>query len=166
MENNIPKHALQENERGVIQLSDFRPSNLHPKAKARILMAMAGTLLVIFGCFYMLSISTFYFDPDLTTSEGLSNFFSNLVFFGYVVGSIFVILILWYVMIKDCPISPAAKINYDISHDKSMKGVRLVAAVASAVANKGTGDSIESVANAVDEYFTTEEQEATNGESC
>ena len=94
MENNIPKHALQENERGVIQLSDFRPSNLHPKAKARILMAMAGTLLVIFGCFYMLSISTFYFDPDLTTSEGLSNFFSNLVFFGYVVGSIFVILIL------------------------------------------------------------------------
>lgn len=69
-------------------------------------------------------------------------------------------------MIKDCPISPAAKANYEMSHDKSMRGVRLVAAVASAVANKGTGDSIESVANAVDEYFTTEEQEAINGESC
>ena len=69
-------------------------------------------------------------------------------------------------MIKDCPISPAAKINYEMSHDKSMRGVRLVAAVVSAVANKGTGDSIESVANAVDEYFATEEQEATNGESC
>ena len=166
MEDNTPKHAMPDNERGIIKLSDFRPANLHPKAKARILMAIAGTLLVIFGCFYMLSMSTFYFDPDITTSEGLSNFFSNMVFFGYVIGSIFVILILWYVMIKDCPISPAAKANYEMSHDKSMRGVKLVAAVASAVANKGTGDSIESVANAVDEYFTTEEQEATNGESC
>ena len=69
-------------------------------------------------------------------------------------------------MIKDCPISPAAKANYEISHDKSMKGVKIVAAVASAVANKGTGNSIESVANAVDEYFTIEkEQENTNDKS-
>ncbi len=157
MEKNTPKHA-KDSIRGIIKISDFKPKNLHPKAKARILIALAGTLLVIFGCFYMLSMSTFYFDPDISTSAGLSNFFSNMVFFGYIVGSIFVILILWYVMIKDCPISPAAKINYDVSHDKSIKGVKIVAAVASAVANKGTGNSIESVANAVDDYFTTEEK--------
>lgn len=166
MEENTPKHAIKDNQRGTIKLSDFRPKNLHPKAKARVLMAIAGTLLVIFGCFYMLSMSTFYFETDTTTSEGLSNFFSNMVFFGYIIGSIFVILVLWYVMIKDCPISPAAKINYEASHDKSMKGVRVVAALASAVANKGTGDSIESVATAVDDYFTVEEeQEEQNGES-
>ena len=164
MEENIPKHA-KDSVRGTIKISDFRPKNLHPKAKARILMSIAGTLLIIFGCFYMLSMSTFYFETDMTTSMGLSNFFSNMVFFGYIVGSIFVILILWYVMIKDCPISPAAKINYDASHDKSMKGVKIVAAVASAIANKGSGDSIEYVANTVDEYFTTEEQEEQNGES-
>lgn len=154
MEEKEPKHNI----RGTIRISDFRPKNLHPKAKARVLIALAGTLLVIFGCFYMLSMSTFYFDPDINTSAGLSNFFSDMVFFGYIVGSIFVILILWYVMIKDCPISPAAKANYDASHDKSMKGVKIVAAVASAVANKGTGNSIESVASAVDEYFTAEEE--------
>lgn len=164
MEENIPKHA-KDSIRGTIKISDFRPKNLHPKAKARILMSIAGTLLIIFGCFYMLSMSTFYFETDMTTSMGLSNFFSNMVFFGYIIGSIFVILILWYVMIKDCPISPAAKINYDASHDKSMKGVKIVAAVASAIANKGSGDSIEYVANTVDEYFTTEEQEEQNGES-
>ena len=165
MEENIPKH-LKDSNRGTIKMSDFRPKNLHPKAKARILMAIAGTLLIIFGCFYMLSMSTFYFETDMTTSMGLSNFFSNMVFFGYIIGSIFVILILWYVMIKDCPISPAAKINYNASHDKSMKGVKIVAAVASAIANKGSGDSIEYMANTVDEYFTTEEQEEEqNGES-
>lgn len=166
MEENTPKHAIQEEARGTIKISDFRPKNLHPKAKMRILLAIAGTLLVIFGCFYMLSMTTFYFNPDTSTSIGLSNFFSNMVFFGYIIGSIFVILILWYVMIKDCPVSPAAKANYDASHDKSMKGVKIVAALASAVANKGTGNSIESVATAVDDYFTVEEkQEEQNGKS-
>ena len=29
--------------RGKIKLSDFKPSNLHPKAKFRILMALIGT---------------------------------------------------------------------------------------------------------------------------
>lgn len=157
MAENTPKH-INEETRGKIKMSDFRPSNLHPKAKGRVLLAIAGTLLIVFGCFYMLSITPFYFDPDLTTSIGLSNFFANMVFFGYIVGSIFVILILWYVMIKDCPISPAAKLNYNASHDRSMKGVRVVAALASAVANKGTGNSIESVADAIDEYFVGEEQ--------
>ena len=61
-------------------------------------------------------------------------------------------------MIKDCPISPAAKTNYEASHDKSIKGVKVVAALASAIANKGTGDSIESIATAVDDYFTVEEE--------
>ena len=94
MEENTPKHAIQNDQRGTIKLSDFRPKNLHPKAKVRVLMAIAGTLLIVFGCFYMLSMSTFYFETDMTTSEGLSNFFSNMVFFGYIIGSIFVILIL------------------------------------------------------------------------
>ena len=94
MEENVGKHTKPDEIRGKIKLSDFRPANLHPKAKARVLMAIAGTLLVIFGCFYMLSMSTFYFEPDLNTSMGLSNFFSNMVFFGYIIGSIFVILIL------------------------------------------------------------------------
>ena len=61
-------------------------------------------------------------------------------------------------MIKDCPISPAAKANYEASHDKSIKGVKVVAALAFAIANKGTGDSIESIATAVDDYFTVEEE--------
>jgi hypothetical protein len=94
MEGKIPKHAARDSIRGTIKLSDFRPANLHPKAKARVLMALMGTLLVIFGCFYMLSMTTFYFNPDITTSMGLSNFFSDMVFFGYIIGSIFVILIL------------------------------------------------------------------------
>lgn len=149
----------EQDTRGTIRLSDFRPKNLHPKAKARVLMSIAGTLLVIFGCFYMLSLSTFYFEVDTTTSEGLSNFFSNMVFYGYIIGSLFVILILWYVMIKDCPISPAAKANYEVTHDKSIKGVKIVTAIVSAVANKGDSDSIESVADAIDNYFVVEEKE-------
>jgi hypothetical protein len=60
--NEAPKHIKKDSVRGIIKLSDFRPKNLHPKAKARILMSIAGTLLIIFGCFYMLSINTFYFD--------------------------------------------------------------------------------------------------------
>ena len=64
-------------------------------------------------------------------------------------------------MIKDCPISPAAKANYDASHDKSMKGVKVIAALAAAVANKGTGNSIDSVATAIDNYFD-EEKEGEN----
>lgn len=159
MNSETPKHAVKEETRGKIKFSDFRITNLHPKAKFRILMSIAGTLLIIFGCFYMLSVTPFYFEPDLNTSMGLSNFFSNMVFFGYIIGSIFVILILWYVMIKDCPISPAAKLNYDASHDKSMKGVKVIAALASAVANKGTGNSIDSVATAIDEYFVVEEKQ-------
>lgn len=165
MEENIPKHAIQDT-RGTIKLSDFRPKNLHPKAKARILMALFGTFLVTFGCIYMLSTSMFYFNPNLSTPNGLSEFFKDMVSIFYIIGTILVICILWYVMIKDCPISPAAKANYEISHDKSIRGVKIVAAVASAVANKGTGNSIESVANAVDEYFTIEkEQEDTNDKS-
>lgn len=64
-------------------------------------------------------------------------------------------------MIKDCPISPAAKLNYNMSHDKTSKGVRVVATIAAAIANKGTGDSIESVATAIDTYFNEGEE---NGE--
>lgn len=88
--------ALQENEeaRGTIRLSDFSPSNMHPKAKARMLMGIMGTFLIIFGCIYMLSMSVFYFDPDLSTPEGLNQFFTNLVAFGYIIGSILVIMIL------------------------------------------------------------------------
>lgn len=145
--------------RGKIIFSDFYLSNLHPKAKMRILLSILGTFLIIFGCFYMLSMTPFYFNPDLSTSIGLSNFFSNMIFFGYIIGSILVILILWYVMIKDCPISPAAKLNYNASHDKSMKGVKVIAALATAVANKGTGNSIDSVATAIDDYFVVEEKQ-------
>ena len=162
MEENIPKHAQQEQTRGKIKLSDFRPSNLHPKAKARILMALAGTFLIIFGCIYMLSMSTFYFNPDLSTSMGLSEFFKNMVNIMYVVGSIIVIIILWHVMIKDCPISPAAKANYNASHDKSMKGVKIIAAVATAIANKGGGNSIDSVATTINDYFNEDEGEKQN----
>ena len=68
-------------------------------------------------------------------------------------------------MIKDCPISPAAKANYNHSHDKSMKGVKVVAALASAVANKGTGTSIDSVATAIDEYFVTEDSNQKENEA-
>ena len=56
-------------------------------------------------------------------------------------------------MIKDCPISPAAKANYDASHDKSMRGVKIIAAMATAIAIKGGGNSIDSVAAAIDGYF-------------
>lgn len=158
MEESTPKHEMQENIRGTIKISDFRPKNLHPKAKMRVLLSILGTFLIIFGCFYMLSMTPFYFELNLDTSIGLSNFFSDAVFFSYIIGSILVIFILWYVMIKDCPISPAAKANYEASHDKSIKGVKVVAALAFAIANKGTGDSIESIATAVDDYFTVEEE--------
>lgn len=80
--------------RGTIKFSDLRPANLHPKAKARMLMGLMGTFLVIFGCIYMLSMSVFYFNPDLSTPEGLNQLFTNLVAFGYVIGSILVIIIL------------------------------------------------------------------------
>lgn len=152
MEESIPKH-VKDDERGTIKFSDFRPKNLHPKAKLRILIALLGTFLVIFGCIYMLSTSMFYFNPDLSTPTGLSEFLKNMVSILYIVGTILVIMILWYVMIKDCPISPAAKANYEASHDKSMKGVKVIAALAAAVANKGTGNSIDSVATAIDNYF-------------
>lgn len=161
MEEKTPKHAINEETRGTIKLSDFRPSKLHPKAKTRILMALLGTFLIIFGCIYMLSTAIFYFNPDITTPEGLSYFFKDLVSLCYIIGSILVIVILWYIMIKDCPISPAAKLNYNESHDKSIKGVKVVAAVATALANKGGGNSIESVATAVDDYFKEGE---SNGE--
>ena len=62
-------------------------------------------------------------------------------------------------MIKDCPISPAAKANYEVTHDKSIKGVKIVTAIVSAVANKGDSESIESVADAIDNYFVVEEKE-------
>ena len=90
-----PRHK-KDNEliRGTIKPSDFRPANLHPKAKARMLMALMGTFLIIFGCIYMLSISTFYFNPDTSTPEGLSQFLTNLVALGYIIGSILVIMIL------------------------------------------------------------------------
>ena len=64
-------------------------------------------------------------------------------------------------MIKDCPISPAAKLNYDESHDKTIKGVKVITAMAAAIANKGSGNSVESVATAVDDYFKEGE---SNGE--
>jgi len=67
-------------------------------------------------------------------------------------------------MIKDCPVSPAAKLNYDASHDKSIKGVKVIAAMAAAIANKGGGNSIESVATAIDGYFNEDEGEKQNGE--
>lgn len=151
-----PKHAIQD-VRGTIKISDFRPKNLHPKAKSRILMALLGTFLIIFGCIYMLSTSTFYFSPNLSTPNGLSEFFKDMVSILYIIGTILVIGILWHVMIKDCPISPAAKANYDASHDKSIKGVKVVAAIAAAVANKGGGNSIDSVATAIDGYFNEEQ---------
>ena len=157
-----PKHA-KDSLRGTIKLSDFRLKNLHPKAKGRIFLALIGTFLIIFGCIYMLSTATFYFNPNLTTPMGLSEFFKDMVSVLYIVGSILVIAILWHVMIKDCPISPAAKANYQASHDKSMKGVKVVAALAAAIANKGGGNSIDSVANAVDGYFSEEQEGDKNG---
>lgn len=159
-----PKHAIEQQVRGEIKLSDFKLANLHPKAKSRILMSFIGTFLIIFGCIYMLSMSTFYFDPDISTPIGLSELFKNLVNIMYIVGSILVIIILWHVMIKDCPISPAAKANYDASHDKSMRGVKIIAAMATAIANKGGGNSIDSVAAAIDGYFNEDEGKKQNDE--
>ena len=94
MEEKTPKHAINEKTRGTIKLSDFRPSQLHPKAKTRILIALLGTFLIVFGCIYMLSTTIFYFNPDITTPEGLSYFFKDLVSLCYVIGSILVIVIL------------------------------------------------------------------------
>ena len=94
MEESTPKHEMQENIRGTIKISDFRPKNLHPKAKMRVLLSILGTFLIIFGCFYMLSMTPFYFELNLDTSMGLSNFFSDAVFFSYIIGSILVIFIL------------------------------------------------------------------------
>lgn len=145
--------------RGKIKLSDFKPSNLHPKAKFRISMALIGTFLLIFGCIFMLSTATIAFNPDVSTPAGLSAFFKDLVAIGYVVGTIFVIILLWCLMIKDCPISPAAKWNYQNSHDKSIEGVKLITAVANAVANKGSGNSIDSVATALDNYLEEKDDE-------
>ena len=62
-------------------------------------------------------------------------------------------------MIKDCPISPAAKWNYQNSHDKSIEGVKLITAVVNAVANKGSGNSIDSVATALDNYLEEKDDE-------
>lgn len=62
-------------------------------------------------------------------------------------------------MIKDCPISPAAKINYDASHDKSTKGVKIVAALASAIANKGGGENIDYLADTINDYFDDPKQD-------
>lgn len=90
----IPKHVKEDYQRGTIKFSDFRPKNLHPKAKARILMAIIGTFLVIFGCIYMLSTSMFYFNPDLSTPNGLSEFFKDMVCILYIVGTVLVIGIL------------------------------------------------------------------------
>ena len=59
-------------------------------------------------------------------------------------------------MIKDCPISPAAKWNYESSHDKSLKGVKVITAIASAIASKGTANSIDNVA--LDDYFDVEKE--------
>lgn len=67
-------------------------------------------------------------------------------------------------MIKDCPISPAAKLNYNASHDKSSRGVKVVATIAAAIANKGTGDTIESVATAIDDYFSEGEKDGEYSE--
>lgn len=86
----IPKHA-KDRMRGTIKLSDFRPSNLHPKAKLRISMAFIGTFLLIFGCVYMLSTTTIVLHPDLNTSIGLMELFRNLVAAGYVLGTAIVI---------------------------------------------------------------------------
>ena len=88
-----PKHA-HDAMRGKIKLSDFKPSNLHPKAKFRISMALIGTFLLIFGCIFMLSTATIVFTPDLSTPAGLSAFFKDLVAIGYVIGTVFVIILL------------------------------------------------------------------------
>lgn len=153
----IPKHAIDRS-RGTIKLSDFRPSNLHPKAKLRISMALLGTFLLIFGCIYMLSTTTITLNPDPTTSAGISAIFRNCVAGGYVIGTILTIFILWHLMIKDCPISPAGKANYEATHDKSLKGVKIIAAMSTAIATKGSGSSIENVAKALDDYFDADEQ--------
>ena len=94
MEEKKPKHASSEQVRGTIKLSDLRPSKLHPKAKMRMLLALLGTFLIVFGCIYMLSTSVFYFNPNIETPEGLVYFLKDLVNLGYVVGSILVIIIL------------------------------------------------------------------------
>lgn len=121
-------------------------------------MAFIGTFLLIFGCVYMLSTTTIVLHPDLNTSVGLMELFRNLVAAGYVLGTAIVIWILWHLMIKDCPISPAAKWNYESSHDKSLKGVKVVTAIASAIASKGTANSIDNVATALDDYFDVEKE--------
>ena len=143
----------EERDEGRIKLSDFRPKNLHPKAKFRICMALLGTFLLIFGCICMLSTATITFGWDFSTTAGFSASMRNLIAIGYVIGTIIVILILWYVMIKDCPISPNAKKNYDAAHDKTEAGVKVITAIAAAVVNKGGGNSLENVADAVDNYF-------------
>lgn len=148
----MAKHA-KEATRGDITLRDLRPSNMHPKARMRVFMALVGTLLLVIGCIYMLTTVQITPDPDLATAAGINAATRNLLALGYIIGTAAVIVILWYCMIKDCPLSPAAKANYDETHDKGMRGVVLAASIATAVANKGTGSSINAVAQAADNYF-------------
>lgn len=148
----MAKHA-REATRGDIALRDLLPSRMHPKARMRVFMAVIGTLLLFIGCIYMLTTVQITPDPDLATAAGINAATRNLLAMGYVIGTAAVVVILWYCMIKDCPLSPAAKANYDDTHDKGMRGVVLAASIATAVANKGQGNSIEVVAQAADNYF-------------
>jgi uncharacterized BrkB/YihY/UPF0761 family membrane protein len=148
----MAKHA-REATRGDIALRDLLPRNMHPKARLRVFLAVIGTLLLMIGCIYLLTTVQITPDPDLATAAGINAATRNLLALGYVIGTAAVIVIIWYVMVKDCPLSPAAKANYDETHDKGMRGVVLAASIATAVANKGTGSSINAVAQAADNYF-------------
>ena len=148
--------------RGVLKPEDFLPKNLHPKAKLRVGMAIIGTLLTILSCIYMLTLTTITPPAmiDMNTTYGISAMLKNCLAIGYVVVSIFIVLILWYLMFHDCPLTPAAKVNYDITHDKTLKGCKVISSLVGAVTSRGSASSIDNVATALNNYLEEEPKQA------
>lgn len=163
------KYTETDSTRGTLRPKDLLPRNLHPKAKLRVGMAIIGTLLVVLSCLYLLTLTTI--TPietiNMNTTLGISLMLKNCLAIGYVVISIFIILILWYLMFHDCPLTPAAKLNYDAAHDKTLKGCKVVSSLIGAVTSKGSASSLDSVATALNNYLEEEpkqiqQQQPTN----
>lgn len=149
------KHAKVDSERGTFKLRDLRPKNLLPQAKFRLIMLLVEICFIILGCFYLLSMTTI--TPltaiDTSTAFGITALTKDCLAGGYIVTSVLIIFVAIYLAFKDLPLTPAGKANYSATHDKNIKGVKVVSSLIGAVTSRGSATSIDAVATALDNYL-------------
>lgn len=144
----MAQHEQEEQYREKMKFSDLKWNNLHPKAKRSIVTFFAGIFLLTMAMLRLLTYTTITLGAiDLSKPMGVNAALNDAQAILIIIGWVVMAIILWNLMFKDTPLTPAGKIKYDATHpeDKTPQYLKVLDAVGTGWANKGSGNAFSNI---------------------